>query len=390
MGRFLNLKVIFLGLLIGLAFPVVVMAQNSFNSGDNIVLGKDQVVNGDYFAAGKNVAILGTVNGDVYAAGGNLVIDGVINGDLIAAGGTVNIRGKVSSNIRVAGGSVNVSGEIGRNVSAVGGDVNIENSAKLHGSLVSGAGNLNIFAPLPKDLTAGAGEIALNGSVDGNVSVGTGSLSINPEAKIGGDLWYVSDQLASIPPTASISGKVVHTTPPGPSPEESRNHFGEFLSGISILLTLISFISALIIGFIFIKLVPVFSVETAEIIMDRPWKSLGIGFLTLIVTPLLILAIFVTIIGIPFGIMLLLGFLLALYLSKIFMAIVIGQTIAQVAHRNLDLVRAFVLGLVVYYLLNLIPFLGGLVVFFSLLLGLGALVMEKFNFYKLLREKELL
>ena len=87
-------KVFLLAFLILLAatFATSAFAAKNFQRNETVLLSKDDVVEGDYFAAGERVTIAGTVNGDAYVAGGNVIVEGEINGDLIAAGGTVNIR----------------------------------------------------------------------------------------------------------------------------------------------------------------------------------------------------------------------------------------------------------------------------------------------------------
>ena len=59
----------------------------------NVVLPRDQVVDSDYYTAGRSVTISGSVKGDAYITAGTIDFEGTVDGDLIAAGGVVNIRG---------------------------------------------------------------------------------------------------------------------------------------------------------------------------------------------------------------------------------------------------------------------------------------------------------
>ena len=131
-----------------LIFTSSAFAAKNFQRNETVLLSKNDVVEGDYFAAGDRVTIAGTVNGDAYVAGGNGIIEGEINGELITPAGTDNIRGKVAQDVRVAGGQVTVSGDVGGNVTLVGGSLEASDSAKIAGSLVSAGGNLSVFAPI--------------------------------------------------------------------------------------------------------------------------------------------------------------------------------------------------------------------------------------------------
>jgi len=75
---------------------------------EDIVISKDQIVNGDVVGIGVNVNIDGTVKGDVACIGGKLTIgdDAVITGDVAAVGSDVSISDKA----KISGEKVRVRG----------------------------------------------------------------------------------------------------------------------------------------------------------------------------------------------------------------------------------------------------------------------------------------
>ena len=376
-------------LIVFLIFPLIAggaYAAKNLQRSETVLIPKGEVVDGDYFAAGERVTIAGTVNGDAYVAGGNVVVEGEINGDLITAGGNVNVRGKVTQDVRAGGGQVTVSGDIGGNVTLVGGSLEIADSAKITGSLVSAGGNLAVFAPIGKGATFGAGNATIGNLINGDVTAGVGELALTPNAKVAGDLNYWSDRGANIQQGAEVSGKTTHNFPPKKEKQESRKALGGVLGFFKI----VSFLAALVIGVILIKLAPQFTKITADTIVKKPVASLGIGLLTLIITPIVILIAAITVIGIPIALILLVLFLITMYFAKIFVSVAIGRKIVEVINQKAGDYAIFILGLLVYTILTLIPVIGVIVGILVLLAGVGAIVMTKKNVYKQLRSKKII
>lgn len=372
-----------------LIFPLAVssvFAAKNFQRNETVLVPKEEVVVGDYFAVGERVTIAGTVNGDAYVAGGNVIVEGVINGDLITAGGTVNVRGKVTQDVRAGGGQVTVSGDVGGNVTLVGGSLEVADSAKIAGSLVSAGGNLSVFAPIGKGATIGAGSTTIGNLINGNVTAGVGELALTPNAKVDGDLTYWSDSDAQIQDGAEVSGKTTHNFPQKKEKQEPKKALG----GLFAFFKIASFLAALLIGLILIKFVPVFTKTTTEALSKKPVPSLGVGLAAVIITPILILIFAITMVGIPLALILLTLFLITLYLSKIFVSIAIGRKIVEITNQKAGDYAVFILGLLLYTLIALIPILGTVVAVLALLAGFGAIVIAKKNIYKQLRSKKLI
>ncbi|OGD98379.1 hypothetical protein A3A49_01420 [Candidatus Curtissbacteria bacterium RIFCSPLOWO2_01_FULL_38_11b] len=372
-------------LLLTLIFTPYVFAQH-IERQEIVLLPKDQVVNQDYFATGEKVTIAGIVNGDAYIAGGNLIIDGEINGDLLAAGGTVNIRGRVTDDVRVAAGQVIISGLVEGNVTVLGGSVNLENSAEIKGSLTSAAGNLSVFSPIGKGITAGAGDITIDSKISGNILTGVNSLTLNPNAEVNGNLTYVSERQANIQPGAKVSGKTTHNLPQKPQEKDME----KILGGIFLFFEIISFLAALIMGMLLLKFFPNYIKDLVNYLDNKPLKSTGLGLLTAVVTPILIILLFITLVGIPASLMLLAAFLVSLYFSKIIFAMYIGQKATAILGRKWTVYLSFLTGLMILYLFKIIPVVGFITTIVAVLAGTGAIVQAKFSILKLSKSKKII
>jgi cytoskeletal protein CcmA (bactofilin family) len=370
--------------------PVAVADNEKNNSKDTKIttLPAGEVVDKDYFAFGDIVEVSGTVNGDVYAFGGQVLVDGRVNGDLIAAGGTVSISGRITQDLRVGGGQVTVSGDVGRNVTVGGGNVEFTKEATVKGSVLAGAGNLSLASPVGADAKIGAGNLTISNKIGGDVEAGIGVLRLTSRAKINGDLTYWSEEKASIDENALVSGKVTKKTPPTTPGPKLGGAFDPF-SGFNIFAKIVSLISTLIIGLLLIKLFPRYSSETVSTLRRKPWVSLGIGFLVLVLTPIIFTLLLVTIIGIPLALILLALYLISLYLARIFVIYWIGRLVLEKTGNRVSEVWAFVLGLVVYAIVTLVPVVGGLVTFFAILFGLGTAFLTEKSVYSAARKKEI-
>ncbi|MCR4324524.1 MAG: FapA family protein [Candidatus Curtissbacteria bacterium] len=348
------------------------------------LLPQGETIEGDYFATGEKVTIAGTVNGDVYAAGGNVIVEGTVNGDLLVAGGSVNIMGNVKNDVRAAGGEVIISGDIGGNVTTTAGAVNFTDSANIGGSVVNASGSFSLFAPVGKGITLASGDATIGNTVGSNITAGVGQLTLTSKAQVKGDVNYWSEKDAQIQQGAQVTGSTVKNVPQRQSQQDAEKALGAAF----LIFKAISFLAALIIGLLFIKFLPNFTERTVDSVVERPLKNLGVGLLTLVVTPLAVVVLTITIVGIPIALALLVDFIFVLYLAKLFVAIAVGRIILRFAQGKENNYLALIAGLLIYGILTTIPVIGWLVTLFVVLIGSGALVSEKLNSYKLLRNKK--
>lgn len=362
-------------------------AQTDNNNSSTVVLPKGEVVDHNYYASGNSITLSGTVNGDAYLAGGNIVVDGTVNGDLLVIGGIVDIRGTVTNDIRAVGGQVTSSGSVGRNISILSGSANLTDTASIAGSLTGAGSNFSIFAPIGKSVDVSATQVIIGSTIDDNVNINASQVTLTPSANIGGNFTYLSNNKAQIEEGAQIGGTTTQNFPPqkAPSPEPLA-----FLAGLSLVTKIISFIAALIFGLLMIRFVPVFTQNAVNTINESPWVSLGIGFVTVVLFPVVFIILLIILIGIPIALILLAVFLIFLYLAKIFASLWIGGKLLGMIGLEVSLGWALFIGLLIYVLLSLIPIIGWFITAVAVLIGFGALIIERRKGYLELRDKKLI
>ena len=349
-------------------------------TGKIVVLPKNEVVESDYFAAGSSATISGTVKGDAYIVAGTIDFEGTIDGDLIAAGGVINVRGTVTDDLRLCGGQVIISGDIKGNLTVAGGSVTLTDSANINGSLITAGGNVNIFGPIGDNAIIGAGNLTIGNRIGGNVNAGAGEIKLTSNALIAGDLNYYSRAKAQIQEGAEVKGEVSHKIPHEVSP-------GRVLGAGFIFYLIFEVISALIVGLLLLKIYPNFVDRVVDIIQVKSLNSLGIGFLGIIVIPVIFLILILTIIGIPLGIIIILPYFIYLYLSKVFVSLFIGRRLLKLFGTSLRSGWALLIGLVIFVIVTSIPFIGGIIYLIFLILGFGALLIFYKQTYSKLRSE---
>ncbi len=375
-------------IMVGFAVPKKAFAQTNFSSGNTVLLPKEQNVTNDYFAAGSTVILDGTVNGDAYIAGGNIAINGTVNGDVLAAGGNISINGHVTGNVRAVGGQIAVAGNIGRNVSVAGSTISLQYPAKVTGSVVAAASNLSLLAPTEKDITIAARQVSIDTLINGNVTGAVGQMDILPGTKIMGKLTYWSNSPAQIAQFTVKNGITYHHTR-WDTQKASQPTFNTaatgFFAGFGIIWSLVSLITSFVLGLILLRFFPVSMQQISTTLTTKPWASMGIGFLTVILLPIAFVTLLFTIIGIPLAIILLIVFILFALLNGIFISYAIGKKLLP---RKNSL--ALVVGIVINGIISCIPVIGWIWNILTFFIGMGAIVLVEKEIYTALRERKII
>ena len=378
-------------LLFAISFPV--LAQTDWpKAKKNVVLSSDEVVNRDYFAAGESVTISGIVNGDVFIGAGSVFVDGKINGDLIAGAGTVTLTGEITQDVRVGAGTVSIQGVVGQNVTVAGGNINITKDAFIGGSVLAMGGNVETLGTVGKDFQAYSGKVLLGGNIGRDVRGEMGELAIAPQTIIAGDLTYKAANEVELQDESAVSGEISYTQSEKKISQKGdwkpsfrsavdftqKKGFSKARTGFKIF----GFILAFIFGFILMKVFPKGTMRVVKVLEDKSWLSLGIGILTPVLFLMAMILLMITLIGFPLALLLMPVFGFIVYFGKIFTALFVGRKVLLSLNMNERRGWALFAGLLVYYLLKLIPLVG----FFSGLaftfFGLGALVLYQKSLHR--------
>lgn len=330
----------------------------------------------DHFIAGDSVRASQPVAGDLLAAGGNVDVDAAVNGDAIVAGGNVRMSSAVGQGVFAAGGRVMINGAVQRNVRMAGGTVEIGRQAKVGGNVIAGGGEVRITGGIDGYLLAAGGTVYIDGPVGGNVQVGSGTLELGPNARISGQLRYVSREELRRDPAAQVAGRIERIKPRAdwPVPSDIQERLGRGAGWVWSA-------GLLVFAAILATALPGAYARVGETVRRRWPLSLLIGFIALVCIPVAAMLILLTVIGVPLALTTFAVYLALLVVGYVSAGIAVGELTLQ----RLQPVRAghsgwrigaAVLGMLAISLLGRVPWLGGLVVLAALLLGVGAVLLQ--------------
>lgn len=341
-----------------------------------LTVDKDKQVTEDIYKAGGSVQLSVDVEGDIVVAGGILRIANSVSADVLAAGGVINITANTGDDIRAAGGLVSIIGNVGNDVAAAGGLVTLESTSTVGGQAWLAGGIVTMAGSVTQDLKATGGRVILTGTVYGDVEIHADSIEIEPDAVIKGKLIYSAPREVVIPEGAVIEG-VVERRQFDPGNIET---WGEAFAG-----SLKFYLSLALSAILIFLLHPRFATNVVERLGEAPFESLALGFLGLVVTPILAILLLVSVLGVPLGLIALTVYLAMLVGSLLIAVTWIGDAgfrlLGQMPEKSKwTRVWSIIVGSAVLMLIDFVPYIGGWVFFIVLLLGIGAM---KRYFYRL-------
>ena len=370
-----GLAVVLVAVLVMFIVPAPVSAAD-IRSGDTVTVASGDVVDDDLYVAGDTIIIDGTINGDLWAVGRDITVNGRVNGSLVAVAQTVEVNGDVAHAARLAGETLHIRGDVGGDLIAFGGTLNVASTAKIGGDLLLGVGNARIDGLIEGDVTGGGGEVTIAGGVQGDAELQVDNLTVAPTANIQGDLAYTSENEADIESGARVGGTTTHNVPEVEKPAKAAT--AAAIAG-AVMGKVVAFLMILVIGIILILVTPRWMASIADSIRTRPLPSLGWGAVIVFAIPIAAIVVCFTVIGVPVGLIALALWGIAIYLSQIPVALLIGRLIirrsSEVESKGI-LVGALALGLVILVILRAIPFVGFWVGLATVLFGLGAVVVS--------------
>ncbi|MFH0838469.1 MAG: hypothetical protein V1880_04365 [Patescibacteria group bacterium] len=376
------MKKIILTFLAALLFLPNPAQAATFVSGDKIYV--DQQVSDDLYVTGGILSVQEAVNGDVLAGGGKVNIDGGVSQDLMAGAGELSITGEIGDDVRVAGGRIRIDATIKGDLLGAGGDLTLTDESFVGGDVALGGGNIMTGGTINGDVKLAGGTVYFNSDVKGNVAMlNFEKMVFGPMARIHGDLWYRAGQQMEIP-EGLVTGDITFS---GIPLSQIEKNLPAALDGFS----LFSLLATLLFGLIMIWLCRYYVLHTAELAYEATLKSLGIGFLALILTPIIALVLLITTIGIPTAMVLMAFWLVALYAGKVTAAMLIGFRILRIEGSSGfgRMFWSFVLGALIYTLIGMVPVVGWVVNLIFVLIALGSLTLYGFEVFGQLRQKKI-
>lgn len=354
-----------------------------FGIGQEYFLKQGEAIATDLYAMGATATLVGNVDGDVFLGGGNVFVGNVVTSNVNLIGGTVDVIGEVGRSLRIVSGKSIVRGTVEKDLVVASGNLQILQKSTVGGDALIASGDVVLDGEVNGDLRGVMGSLVLNGVVKGDVHVTADSIVIGPSARIDGEFVYSSSKLASISPEAVILGEQTFTQVDTKSRAE---RLIPTLWGTWILIKfIVLLVSALVIQGIF-RSISNTLVNTA--LTDPKW-SIVRGFLILVATPVALILVLLTFIGIPFVVLGFSAYMLFLGLAYLFSPIVLGALIYKLSQKEHVAVinwKSIVVGVFAFMILTPLSWVGALIQSILFLLTLGAIYHVLFERFIRARE----
>jgi len=232
------------------------------------------------------------------------------------------------------------------------------------GDVVVLDGTVNIAGRATGDVVSVSGPVRVTGRVDGDLIAVSDRASLGPSAVVGGDLRY-GDERPVLARGASVGGTV------------SSEGWADAASGwgwvSAFAWWLAVSVSTLIVGAVLVWLAPGALYAAERAVRERLGATVGWGVAIAIGVPLLAILALATLVGIPFGVALLLAAIPVLLVAYATTAWIVGRRVLR--NRSTSPWTALLAGWAILRVLALIPFVGGLVGLAATVVGLGALAV---------------
>ncbi len=364
-------------LLISYATPTTVYAKVMSNKEGQVTVAKNEIISDDLWVGAQEVLVEGVIEGDLYAAGEKVTITGSVTGDVFAAGANITVSGKIGQDLYAAGETITLSKAIVTDTTMLAGaNVTLDDATRAGGSLLLAGATINNEATVARTLMMAGGNLTHNAAVLGEARLAGRTIMLGDKSNIIKDLNYVyDDEEGSFANQGKVGGSIYQSL----IPKEYRGNnqrMKDTLAQASKGALVISFVAAILTGLFLLWAMRKKLELIATKLESAPLKSLWVGFLLAILTPIILIIPLFSGVGTPLALILFALYFICLYIAKIITAIVLGRAITHTfGWSKVVVVGQFIIGLTVLYAMRLIPAGGSLAMMIATWVGLGSIYL---------------
>jgi hypothetical protein len=273
------------------------------------------------------------------------------------------------------------------NVVLFGCNGRIQKGAQVKRDVVVFGGNLVLEegTRVGQDVVVFGGIAQLAGEVKNDVVIGGGNVTLEPTAVVDGDL-NIFGGLLDRKEGAVVRGRVERNTNVRwnwTSPMVAPVHNGwSFLDSTLgwFFKNLINTLALAALGALIIVFLPTQLNQVATVAQKSAAPSLGVGCLTWLIVPPLMVLFAITCLGIPLTLVLGIAFVAAIVLGWVAISVIIGDKLLNALKaKTIVPILALIVGLIVLWLITSLPILGALIWLFVASLAVGAVVLTRFG-----------
>lgn len=335
---------------------------------------------GNSYLAGSDVRVEAPLPGDLIAAAGTLLVVAPVTGDGLLAGGTVDLAAPFEGDVRAVGGTVLISEAISGELAVFAGKLHVEAPVQ---EVRTAGGTLELLSGAGGTVEAYGNTITLGGEFSGDVrAVASDQIILREGTIIHGTFEYNAPQEALIPASVVIDGETSYIGSSSflPTTKEAETFA---LAGIGIFF-LVRLVAAMLAAGLVTGLFLGFARQLVEVVERSPKQFLLhtlLGFAVIVATPILIILLLASFVGIGIAAVLGAAYVLLLLLGYLYAAVIAGSLFARVVLKRPGVSwRSAAFGMLLIYLIGLIPGAGILLSFVLSAAAIGAISMIGYRF----------
>ncbi|WP_290875606.1 polymer-forming cytoskeletal protein [Gracilimonas sp.] len=343
---------------------------SAYRSAEIVRISESDSIQTQLFATGDVIEVFGWLGNDFISASESLIITGEIMDDAIVVGEKVMMLGTIYDLFAGAGELVVIDGLIHGDVFAAGATIRITENALIKGN-ANLAGQRILFegGMIEGNLKAAGNQLELNGAVQKKVELYSHKINFGPNyiADLGTDIYsdrpVYHENLGTLPENLYINVK---------SPDILELLI--FKSGL--------YLSLFITGLVLIRIFSKTSKDIYKFSIEQFWKNTGVGLLTFLVYPLILIVLALLIFTLPISFLLLLLYGFLLLIGYLLVAMVLGVSSLRFLKKESQETSYYwglFIGMILVAIIVNLPFLGWLFHAIFIFFGLGSLILYIWN-----------
>ncbi len=299
------------------------------------------------FIAGNTITNKANIDGISFIAGNEITTEGVSTYG-IYAGNNINIKENILKDLFVAGNKITIYED-----AVIGRDI-----------FIAGA-NVTIKTNIARDLRIGANNINISGiTINGDAYLYADNIILDENTIINGKLTYPEDAKINGLDLAQVRD-IVKTKKVD---VEIKKNNASIIKN-----TILNICAGIIIMLILFYMIPKSKerLDKVDLKIDSIIKTICIGFLILILIPMIFVITVFTNILTPFALILACIYGISIYLGSLLSAYIIGSLLTKKIFKKDNQYLALVIGIILVKLVKLVPYIGNFISVLCLLYGIG-------------------
>jgi cytoskeletal protein CcmA (bactofilin family) len=346
--------------------PSPARAAETEHGNPSYTLPAGQEVKTDLIVTADHTQIDGTVDGDLIVFSRDVEVNGEVKGDILGFSQELRMNGNVEGNLRICAHSLVVNGTVGRNLMVLGHTLETDEKSSVAGSATFLSHDSELSGVIKGDLLAMAGQVELNGPIGGTAKIRADELTVASGAQISGRTEYQGPNQPRVEAGAKLAW---------PIDVVMRKATPEYSTWPYYWHQTLRWGAAFLLGLVMFLLAPGEFLGVANS-ANKVGLSMGIGLLFLVGLPVAAFIACITIVGLGLGIVTFLTYIVAVYMSQIFVGEWLGEKLLGAGIGVGPVLGRLALGLAILRVIRVIPFVGPLSMWVVIIWGLGAYVLS--------------